>query len=155
VLLIASQGEEAVISLAHKRYSQNEAGQTVMDGPVTSSPALSKHPAAAAPESDAAFLGSLPLAAQPRIHLCALYEGWIDCVEALQAAQFSGRFVLAATEEAAADRRAALVEYERIQREIASLRGRAEKETQISRRVEFNLDIRRLECELAKATQNL
>ncbi len=42
-----------------------------------------------------------------------------------------------------------------IQREIVSLRARAEKETQINRRVEFNLAIRRLEGELAKAATSL
>ena len=52
-------------------------------------------------------------------------------------------------------RRNALVEYDWIQREITSLRARAEKETQINRRVELNLAIRRLEGELALAAKNL
>ncbi len=153
VLLIASRGEDTVISLAHKRFAQNEAGQTVMDGLVVSSPPLGARPADASNEIDSVFLKSLPLAARPRVHLCALYQSWIECVEALQAARLSGRFVLAPNPRAAADRRAALVEYERIHREITSLRVRAEKESQVNRRVEFNLAIRRLEGDLASAAQ--
>jgi hypothetical protein len=87
--------------------------------------------------------------------LCAIYQGWVERVEALQAARLTGQFVLAQTSEVAADRRKALVEYDWIQREITSLRARAEKESQINRRVELNLAIRRLEGELALAAKNL
>jgi len=69
-------------------------------------------------------------------------------VEALQAARLTGRFGLAPTSDVAADRRTALVEYDLIQREITGLRAHAEKETQINRRVDLNLAIRRLEGEL-------
>lgn len=155
VLLIASQDGEIVVSLAHKRFAQNEAGQTVMDGLVVASPRLGGLPTVVSDEFAGAFFKSLSLAAQPRVHLCALYQGWMESVEAFQAARLSGRFALAPTAEAAADRRAALVEYERIQKEITSLRARAEKETQVSRRVELNLEIRRLEGSLALAAQNL
>ncbi len=92
------------------------------------------------------FLESLPLASQPRVHLCATYQGWIDRVEALQAAGVKGTFALAESSQAAADRRAAMSEYARIQREIVGLRGQAMKETQINRRVDVNLSIRRLEA---------
>ena len=76
-------------------------------------------------------------------------------MEVLQAARLTGRFFLAQTSEVAADRRNALVEYDRIQREITSLRARAEKETQINRRVDLNLAIRRREGELVMAAKNL
>jgi hypothetical protein len=155
VVLIALQGEEAVISLAHKRLAQNEAGQSVIDGELTLSPPLPNEGTRAPEDPTTAFLSSLSLAAQPRVHLCALYQGWMERLEAFQAARLTGAFVLAPTAEAADNRRAGLAEYQRIQREIAMLRVRAEKETQISRRVEINLDIRLLEGELALAAQNL
>ena len=149
VVLVTTQGETQSVSLAHKRFSQSEAGAAVLDGTVARS-LLGTHPATTSDESLASFLESLPLAAQPRVHLCAVYQGWIDRVEALLAARLTGRFVLAATPDAAADRRTALGEYDRIQREIAGLRARAEKETQINRRVDLNLNIGRLEGVLAR-----
>jgi Domain of unknown function (DUF4391) len=155
VLLVTSHADEIKLSLAHKRFSQGESGQTVLDGALTCSPSLGTIPGNSSAETDTAFLKSLPLADQPRVHLCALYQGWMECLEASQAARISGRFVLAPTMQAAADRRAALIEHDRIQREIANHRARAETETQINRRVELNLEIRRLEGELATALSNI
>ncbi len=155
VVLVTSQGGEVSLSLAHKRFSQNEVGATVLDGAVIASPPIRTQPATVPDHPDVCFLESLPLATQPTVHLCAVYQGWVERVEALQAARLTGRFVLALTPEVAADRRNALAEYDRIQREITSLRARAEKETQINRRVELNLAIRRLEGELALAAKNL
>ncbi|MGA2705600.1 MAG: DUF4391 domain-containing protein [Isosphaeraceae bacterium] len=155
VVLVTSQGGEVSLSLAHKRFSQNEVGATVLDGALIASPPISTQPATVPDHPDRRFLDSLPLAVQPRVHLCAVYQGWVERAEALQAARLTGRFVLAPTSEVAAVRRNALVEYDRIQREITSLRARAEKETQINRRVEFNLAIRRLDGELALAAKNL
>ena len=43
----------------------------------------------------------------------------------------------------------------RLQRNIALLRAQAEKEKQINRRVELNLEIKRLEAELAFAEKTL
>ncbi len=155
VVLVTSQGGEVSLSLVHKRFSQSEAGATVLDGAVIASPPISTQPTIISDHPDRSFLESLPLAAQPRVHLCAVYQGWLERVEALQASRLTGRFVLPHTPEVAADRRNALVEYDRIQREITSLRARAEKETQINRRVDLNLAIRRLEGELALAAKNL
>ena len=154
-LLLTAQGAKISLSLAHIRCSQSEPGQTVIDGLMIHSPPLCAHQAGSLDAPSAAFLGSLSMSAQPRAHLHALYQGWIECVEAFQAARLSGRFRLAPTPQAADARRTALVEYDRTTREIKSLRARAEKEPQISRRVDLNLDIRRLEAELAKAAQNL
>jgi hypothetical protein len=101
------------------------------------------------------FLESLPLASQPRVHLCAVYQGWTDRVEALQAACVTGRFNLADSSQAAADRRAALAEYDRIKKETVGLRGQALKETQMNRRVDVNLSIRRLEGALAELRKKI
>jgi hypothetical protein len=155
VVLASAIGEEVVLSLAHKRFSQGEAGVVILDGDVVASPDLGGVSSAALGETDALFLQALHLAAQPRVHLCAVYQGWIDCIEALQAARLTGRFVPAPTAEAAAARRTALVQRDRIQKEIATLRAQAGKETQMARRVDLNLALRRLEGELARAVSNL
>jgi hypothetical protein len=44
----------------------------------------------------------------------------------------------------------ALAEHERLTREIAGLRARAAKEKQLNRRVELNLEIKRLESALLR-----
>src|SRR5690606_7454189 len=97
----------------------------------------------------------LAVASQPKTHLLALYQGWVEWIEAFRASRITGRFARAATSEAAATRRDALQRHERLQREINRLRAQAAKERQLNRRVELNLTIRRLEAELAEAAANL
>jgi hypothetical protein len=57
--------------------------------------------------------------------------------------------------ESATERREALARYGELAREIASLRARAKKETQMNHRVELNLTIRRLEAELTEIRKAL
>jgi hypothetical protein len=85
----------------------------------------------------------------------ALYQGWINCMQAFQAARITGRFVPPTNDEAASARRDALVEYERLTRRIAALRAQAERESQVNRRVELNLEIKHLEAELTETTKRM
>jgi hypothetical protein len=48
-----------------------------------------------------------------------------------------------------------LAEHERLTRGIASLRARAAKESQLNRRVELNLEIKRLQAQLAEVARQL
>lgn len=148
LLLVAEQSDHSTISLAHKRWSQGEAGKMVLDDAVTLCD-LVEHAATAA------FLDSLSLTAQPRAHLLDLYQGWINCLEAFQAARITGRFTPLTSSEAAAARRAALMEYEDLARQIAKLGTQAGRESQINRRVELNLEIKRLEAEMAEAIKRM
>jgi hypothetical protein len=66
-----------------------------------------------------------------------------------------GSFTPALDAAAAERRRIALAEHERLTREMTSLRARAGKETQLNRRVELNLAIRRLETQLAAISRHL
>lgn len=143
VFLIQLQAGVLRLSLAHVRWSQGQTGQMVIDGPlitVTVDDGLS---------SAGAFLGSLAITAQPRQHLLAFYQGWMERFEAYAASRLTGKFTVALDAAAAERRRSALAEHERLTREIASLRGRAVKETQLNRRVELNLQLKQLECRLA------
>jgi hypothetical protein len=144
VFLIQTKPGGLALSLAHIRWSQGRTGQTVLDGSVISTN-LSEGSAA----SDA-FLASLKLTAQPRQNLRALYQGWMEAFEAHAAAQHTGSFVPATDAAAAERRRVALAEHERLTREIAGLRARAAKEKQLNRRVELNLEIKRLESALQR-----
>ena len=61
----------------------------------------------------------------------------------------------AAAREAAAARQAALDDHARIQRDITGLRSQAAKERQLSRLVELNLAIKRLQVERTALSQAL
>jgi len=143
VLLIATQGDALTISLAHKRRSQGEAGATVLDGAlVVADPA-----AAAVAGVGAAFVSEIAVGRQPQADLFALYQGWMDTVVALLAAQVTGTFTVASSPEVAASRRAALAECVRLEADLAKLRAAASKERQIARQVELNLEIKRVQAE--------
>lgn len=148
VFLVQSQPGGLVLSLAHLRWSQGPAGQMVLDGPLITASV----DAEAVTAGD--FLASLALTAQPRQHLHALYQGWIERFEAHAAARHTGKFSPAADPAAAGRRRLALAEHERLTREMTSLRARADKETQLNRRVELNLQLKQLESRLAAASTN-
>ena len=146
VFLIQSQPGVLVLSLAHLRWSQGQSGQTVLDGPLITATVDAETPA-----TDA-FLASLNVTSQPRQHLHALYQGWMERFEAHAAARLTGSFTPAPDAAAAERRRAALAEHERLTREMTSLRARAGKESQLNRRVELNLQLKQLESRLAEAT---
>jgi len=148
VLLIQSQDSVLTLSVAHVRWSQGQAGQTVLEGSVVMAELEPEAPNATA------FLSSLQLPQQPRQSLHALYQGWMERFEAHAAAQVTGIFQPAMDPAAAERRRAALTDHQRLTREIAALRASASRETQISRRVELNLERKRLESYLAEAARN-
>ncbi len=145
VFLIQSHPVGLVLSLSHLRWSQGQSGQTVLDGPLITATLDADSPA-----TDA-FLASLHVTGQPRQHLHALYQGWMERFEAHAAARLTGSFTPAPDAAAAERRRVALTEHERLTREMTSLRARAGKETQLNRRVELNLQLKQLESRLAEA----
>lgn len=147
VLLVAEGGTGVNFSMARKRWSQAEAGQTVLEGEVEEVPWDLEH--------WPAFSEALALGRQPRAHLWDLYLGWLETLRALQAARISGSFSLPETAERAALRREALREWTGLERERVRLRAAAAKETQLARRVELNLALKRLEVARAAAQANL
>lgn len=151
VVLIAAEGESISLSLAHKRWSQGEAGAVVVEETRATAAFRPDAPS----ECESAFLGSLALSGLHAADLFALYQGWLDRVTALEAALITGTFALPESLERAAERRDALAAYGRLTREIANLRARAQKETQINRRVELNLAIKRFESELLLVKRTL
>ena len=147
LLLATPQGLH--LSLAHKRRAQNEAGKVVLDSEVATidlagdlSPS---HP----------FIQSLALARQPQATLMALYQGWLDCLTALQAARYTGTFQAAGDPVQAAARRAALRECQRLDQEAARLRALAVKEKQMAKQVDLNLALKRVQADLAAAREQL
>ena len=151
VLLLSTQNDTVNLSLAHKRWSQNEKGKVVIEDV--------RHTAAFRPDApkeyEASFLASLSLSSLPSRDLFALYTGWIDRVAALEAAQITGAFTPPDSSGRSSALRDALDTHARIKRDIAILRAQAAKEKQINRRVELNLEIKRLETELASIAKTL
>ena len=161
VLLLLVDEPTLILSLAHKRWAQNEAGKIVLDGdlmsaslPCTAS-GTTEADTKARPEAEHAFVQSLAIARQPQASLHALYQGWIECVQSLHAARRTGSYQAAATPEQAAARRQALVDCQRLEGEISRLRTQAAKEKQLARQVELNLTLKRIQAELAAAQQQL
>jgi len=151
LLLLTEQDERAGLSAVHKRWSQGEMGKTVLEGDIV----FVEWEVAHDDERWPTFRAALALGNQPRSTLHALYQGWIDTLLALQAARVSGAFAVAANAEHATARRDALQEIARLDSEIARLRATAVKEKQISRRVELNLELKRVEAAQAVARTKL
>lgn len=137
VLLLTDAEGVCTLSVAHKRRSQGEADKFVLDGEVVS---------AVAEDSEHAepFLAALALSRQPRTHLRALYQGWVEVLLALRASAVTGRFALQAAAGDAAERATGLAEYTRLEARLASLCAAATRETQVARQVELNLEVQRL-----------
>lgn len=151
VFLIAAQGDALALSLAHKRWSQGEAGATVLDGDTVVADLGAGQDAGVGQ----AFVNALSMARQPRANLFGLYQGWMDAVVALLAAQVTGVFAMAESPEHAAARRSALAECARLEAQMAGLRAAAAKERQISRQVELNLELKRVQAEYSAARAKL
>ena len=151
LLMLTEQGEGFGLSAAHKRWSQGETGKTVLEGDVV----VAEWGAENDGERWPAFHDALALGKQPRTTLYSLYQGWIDTLLALQAARITGAFAVAVDSEHAALRRDAIQECVRLDGEVARLRATAAKEKQMSRRVQLNLELKRVEAAQAAARANL
>jgi len=141
VVLVTSHAGRVALSLAHKRHSQAGSGRWVVDDVLTTDPFGDSCSAV-----ETAFLDSLALAKQPRTDLYATYQGWASCVIALAAARITGAYDDSRSPATLEARRKILDEFQRLERETATLRARAMKERQIGRRVELNLELRRLDA---------
>jgi len=151
VLLVATMGETAAISVAHKRWSQGEAGQVVIEELRATAPFRPESPTA----EETQFLARLAVGSLPQHDLFALYQSWLDSILALEAAQITGAFVPPPSVECSVALRESLDARVAILRDLALLRAQAENETQLNRRVELNLAIKTLDARIAELDTNL
>lgn len=157
VVLVLDDGKALVLSLAHIRGAQNEAGKTVLDGDLT----LAKLQPLSSGDSSAGnallgeFLSGLALKKQPRTHFFALYQGWIDTLTAWDATSLSGRFEPSASPEQAAQRREALRRCRELESQIGLLRNKAAKEKQMARQVAINLEVKALLAEHQQTVKSI
>lgn len=153
LFLVLVQGDQTIISLAHKRRAQNEANKFVLDGDGVEVTVFGD--ASLSAEVSRQFLDALALSKQPSTSLLQLYQGWIDTVVALQVSLISGIFSQTTTKEAASARRESVQKCWDLGTKIVSLRNAAAKEKQMGRRVELNLEIKSLEVALAEVEGRL
>ncbi len=150
LVLATGQSGAVSLSLAHKRWSQGEAGKVVVD---------EVRQAALNPDApstqEADFLASLAVSRLPSQDLFTLYDGMLARLAALEASRITGAFAPPDSSEQASALRQGLERHAQLQRDLNLLRARAAKEKQINRRVELNLEIKRLEIELASTTIDL
>ena len=151
VLLLNSE-QTLMLSLAHKRWSQNDAGKVVLDGGMVEVALPGAAPSSAV---ELAFMQTLALARQPQATLNALYQGWMDNLEALLAARLTGNFKDANSPEQAAARKQGLQDCQRLELEAVSLRAKAAKEKKLARQVELNLALNRVQAQLAAVREQL
>jgi hypothetical protein len=151
VLLVATIGDTATISVAHKRWSQGVSGQIVIEELRATAPF---RPESATAE-EMQFLARLAVGSLPQASLFALYQSWMDSVLALEAAQITGAFVPPPSAERSVALRENLDSRTRALRDVALLRAQAENETQLNRRVEINLAIKNLDARIAELDANL
>lgn len=152
VVLLLQAGARLSLSMAHKRWAQNEAGKVVLDGDLTS---VLLPDDALSPETFAAFRDNIALSRQPQSTLIALYQGWIERVQALKAAKLTGVFKIAGDPELASARREALAEYVRLEAEATRLRTQAGKEKQLARQIELNLALKAVLKQITKLKESL
>ena len=152
LVLLLNSDQTLMLSLAHKRWAQNGAGKVVLDGGIVEIALPGAEPASAI---EAAFMQALALARQPQATLYALYQGWMDNLEALLAARLTGSFKNTNSPEQAAARRQGLQDCQRLELEAVSLRAKAAKEKQLARQVELNLALKRVQAQLAAVREQL
>ena len=149
VLLVSlchdGDAENVSVSVAHKRFAQNEAGKFVVDEILTTTPLPLDSVGSAVIQ---AFLDSLALSNLPRGNIFMLYQGWLDRIVGLAAASITGYFALPETSEETQRMRESIAVHFKILDELSALRTQAIKEKQINRLVELNIQIKRLEIQL-------
>jgi hypothetical protein len=145
LVLISIHGKQASLSLAHKRWSQNEAGKVVVDRVHC----IGFDDFDISEETTVTFLNSLAISKQPSTSLFSVYQGWLDCIAAFEAAKITGKFTLPISGKRSKELRKALDTFEQLNKNIETLKSEAKREKQVNRRVELNLKLKQLQVELA------
>jgi hypothetical protein len=153
-VLLLDDGEQLYVSMAHIRWAQREAERTVVDEDaivVSISSSVAGDTGAAL----SAFFDAMALSRQPRLHLHALYQGWLDVLSAWQAVELTGHFKLSDSGAHAVERRAAWRSCKDLDAQIEAARRAALKAKQVARQVAANLHIKTLLAARQHAAQNL
>ena len=106
-------------------------------------------------ELTATFYDALALSRQPLTSLHALYQGWDQYGTSDVRREVTGVFSIPASVVEAEDRAHALQEYKHLESRITELTVAANKEKQLARRVDMNLELARLRTDRDAARERL
>ena len=151
VMLIDSLGAATNLSGAAKRWSLAATREVVLEQPTYTTPVSLL-------EDDRDGEGIrkfLSLAARPFRDMFDLYDHWLDVICMAEAAKRTSALVPLTDPEQRMARRAGLADAARIDGAMASLRAEAQRASQIADRVELNLRIQNLRCDLDAAIATL
>jgi len=151
VVLVCHYGESANVSFAHKRWSQGQSDKIVIEEVYIAKFGNMND----LDSSQVQFFNSLKLSELPAENIFLMYQGMIDRVVALDVAQITGTFEKPAVDGSFVAIQSELEIYEKLRMELNGLRRKATKEKQLNRRVELNLEIKRLENTLDAARRAL
>ncbi len=151
-VLLLVQSETTLLSLAHKRWAQNEKDKMVLEEGYPHTTAIFDEANDDTPE---AFLSDLSLANQPQTNLFTLYQGLLACLLALDAWRETGQYRSPRNIDRLPRQRQCLRQARELAEETKHLRKQAAKERQMARQVELNLQIKQLEAERAALLQQL
>ena len=151
LVLLGTRQKNVTLSLAHKHDATHRVGGVALEGVDMSATFGDDDPNA----MESAFLASLAVTAQPATDFFALYQGWLDRVQALAAARISGRFALLEDVRERAARRDALVAHGRLLHSLEKLRGQLAKEKQRDRLAKMRLVVEAQEAQLTELVAGL
>jgi hypothetical protein len=151
VILVFVHEGAALVSLAHKRFSQAEKGAIVAEDFMATDWIDLADPTPV----QRAFLVSFRLADLPQIHFYALYSALTDRLVALACAELSGTYRLEPLPELRSRRRESLAACRALETRIQGLKAQIRKETQFNRQVELNTQIKQLERQLGTLAADL
>lgn len=141
IVLLTEDSSNISISLAHKRWSEAAAGQTVIDGSVL----ICDLQVGETTGLERSLLNQVSLLLQPRTNLYLLYQGWFQAIQAFDAGKITGKYQISRSHEETTSREKALKDYQAIEMRIAGIRAAATKEKQTPRLVQMNLELQELE----------
>lgn len=147
LVLVLTESDGLLLSVAHKRFSLAEKGTIVAEKPIGTN-WLSEP----INERDELFLNSLRHSGLSHQNFYSYYEDFGKRVLAHNCSEISGAFRFEGTDE---ERRTALEEYEEMAQEIAKLKSKVKKATQFAEKVELNIAIKDLERRLTDAVARL
>ncbi len=152
LVLVFVLESSVAMSLAHKRFSQAERGAVVAEEFVTTD-WIDLSPGSPTCVQQA-FLDSLAVTELPQTHFYAFYSTMMDRLIALDCARLTGEYRIEAAAERREARRERLAQCHELEVRIAETRAAAKREKQINRLADLNIEIRRLQGQLAEmATQ--
>lgn len=143
ILLCITSGDQTVWSTYQKRVSQTDATRRIIHQRFFTQII----PAAPTNVLEQQFLESLSYGRLNKGNLQELYASYTACIIALQAAAMNGLFVVR-TADRTREAMQSLARISLLGQEINSLSRTAQKETQLNRRVSFNLQIQAKRAEI-------